>query len=259
VKTASRTQIALALTYRQATVLIKNPSLFVPPMLFPLMNFLAFAGGLSQLRHIPGFNFQGGYTAFQFVFVLLQSAAFSGVFMGFNIARDFEYGFARRLFIASAHRSGIIAGYALAALLRWGVVAIVLTIIAFIAQMQVGGNGVDLVGLFTLAALVNVVGVLWAAGIALRFRSTQASPLMQTPIFITLFLAPVYVPLHLLKGWIHAVARANPITYVLGTGRGFISGRPVDVLLAFGLALGLAGLFSLWAFFGLRRAERAAA
>jgi ABC-2 type transport system permease protein len=258
-KMASRTQIALALTYRQATVLIKNPSLFVPPMLFPLMNFLAFAGGLSQLRHIPGFSFQGGYTAFQFVFVLLQSAAFSGVFMGFNIARDFEYGFARRLFIASAHRSGMIAGYALAALLRWAVVAVVLTIVALIAHMQVGGNGVDIFGLYTLAALVNVAGVLWAAGIALRFRSTQASPLMQTPVFLTLFLAPVYVPLHLLKGWIHAVAKANPVTYLLSAGRGFISGRPADVPLAFGLALAVAGCFALWAYFGLRRAERAAA
>ena len=44
---------------------IKNPSLLFPPMLFPLMNFLAFAGGLSRLRHVPGFDFHGGYTAFR--------------------------------------------------------------------------------------------------------------------------------------------------------------------------------------------------
>ena len=36
---------------------------------------------------------------------------------------------------------------------------------------------------------------MWAAGIALRFRSLQAGPLMQTPVFLILFLAPVYVPL----------------------------------------------------------------
>ena len=39
--------VTLALAYRQTTVLLKNPSLFLPPMLFPLMNFMAFAGGLS--------------------------------------------------------------------------------------------------------------------------------------------------------------------------------------------------------------------
>ena len=78
-----------------------------------------------------------------FVFVLLQSAAFGGVFTGFGISRDFERGFARRLMIASKHRSGIVWGYALAALLRWSLVAILLTIVALIVHMQVGGNGIN--------------------------------------------------------------------------------------------------------------------
>ena len=78
--------VALALARRQMTILLKNPSLFLPPLLFPLMNFMAFAGGLSRLRHVPGFDFKGGYTSFVFVFVLLQSAAFGGVFTGFGIS-----------------------------------------------------------------------------------------------------------------------------------------------------------------------------
>jgi ABC-2 type transport system permease protein len=254
----SRRQIALALAYRQMTVLVKNPSLFVPPMLFPLMSFLAFAGGLSRLSKVPGFQYEGGYTSFVFVFVLLQSAAFSGVFMGFNVARDFETGFARRLMIAVSHRSGLILGYALSALLRWATVAIVLTTVAVIARMKIGGNGVDIVGMYTLAAFLNFAGVLWASGIALRLRSTQGAPLMQTPVFLALFLSPVYVPLGLLKGWIHGVATLNPITYLLEAGRGFLSGNPVNVMLAFACGLGLAAFFGLWAFRGLRRAERAA-
>lgn len=257
-KLTSRRTVALALAYRQAKVLIKNPSLFLPPMLFPLMSFLAFAGGLSRLSQVPGFRYEGGYTPFVFVFVLLQSAAFSGVFMGFNVARDFETGFARRLMIAVSHRSGLIAGYALAALLRWIVVAIVLTAVALIAQMPVGGNGIDLIGLYTVAAILNFAGVLFASGIALRLRSTQGAPLMQTPVFLALFLAPVYVPLALLKGWIHAVATGNPITYLLEAGRGFLSGNPEQVLLAFACGAGLIALFLIWAFRGLKRAERAA-
>ncbi len=257
-KLTSRRQIAFALAYRQAKVLIKNPSLFLPPMLFPLMSFLAFAGGLSRLSQVPGFRYEGGYTPFVFVFVLLQSAAFSGVFMGFNVARDFETGFARRLMIAVSHRSGLIAGYALSALLRWMVVAVVLTIVALIAQMPVGGNGIDLVGLYLVAAILNFAGVLFASGIALRLRSTQGAPLMQTPVFLALFLAPVYVPLALLKGWIHAVATGNPITYMLEAGRGFLSGNPDQVLLAFACGAGLIAFFLVWAFRGLKRAERAA-
>jgi ABC-2 type transport system permease protein len=248
--------VALALAYRQTTVLLKNPSLFVPPMLFPLMSFTAFAGGLAQMRHVPGFDFKGGYTSFQYVFVLLQSAAFSGVFMGFGIARDFERGFARRLLIAAQRRSGLVVGYALAAVLRWSMVAVALTVVALIAQMQIGGNGVDLFGLFALAIIVNVLGTLWAAGIALRFRSVQAGPLMQTPIFMVLFLAPVYVPLSLLSGWIATVAKVNPFTAFVEAGRGFISGEPYHSALAFGIALTMASLLAIWALRGLRRAER---
>ena len=60
----------------------------------------------------------------------------------------------------------------------------------------------------------------------MRFRSVQAGPLMQMPIFMVLFLSPVYVPLALLTGWIHAVARLNPITYVVGAGRGSSRASP---------------------------------
>jgi ABC-2 type transport system permease protein len=251
-----RLEVAVALAYRQMTILFKNPPLLLPPMLFPLLNFTAFAGGLSQLRHVPGFDFTGGYTAFQFVFVLLQSAAFGGVFTGFGIARDFERGFARRLLVSAPDRSGIILGYALAALLRWGMIAVVLTGVALAVGMQVGGNGVDVFGMYLLAVCVNQIGLLWACGIAMRFRSVQAGPLMQTPVFTLLFLAPVYVPLDLLAGWIHAVARVNPLTFLLESGRGFISGQTTDVVRAFAIAFALLVLFAVWARRGLANAER---
>jgi ABC-2 type transport system permease protein len=251
--------VAFALAYRQTTVLLRNPSFFLPPMLFPLMNLMAFAGGLSRLRHVPGFQFHGGYTAFQFVFVLLQSAAFGGVFAGFGIARDFERGFARRLLVSAPQRSGIIVGYGMAALVRWLMIAIVLTIVGLAAGMKVGGSGVDLFGLYALAMIFNQVGLLWACGVAMRFRSTQAGPLMQTPVFMALFLAPVYVPLNLLQGWIHAVASLNPITFMLEAERGFIEGEPTKVATAFGLSAALLVLFAAWAWLGLRRAERAGA
>jgi len=234
---------------------LTNPQIFLPTMMFPLFFFTAFAGGLSQLREIPGFDFPPGYTAFQFVFVLLQSAAFSGVFTGFGVARDFEGGFGKRLLLAAPHRSGIVLGYALAALLRWLVVAAVLTVVAVVAGMQVGGGAVDLVGLFVLAMLVNFCGFFWSGGLALRFRTIQAAPLMQMPVFLVLFFAPVYVPLELLEGWIESVASLNPLTYILETGRGFLAGDPPHALAAFGLAIGMGIAFWTWAFLGLRKAE----
>jgi ABC-2 type transport system permease protein len=85
----------------------------------------------------------------------------------------------------------------------------------------------------------------------------QAGPVMQMPVFLILFFAPVYVPLALLQGWIHAVATVNPITRVLEAGRGFLAGSPTEVGFAFAAAIGLALALFLWALRGLRSAEAA--
>jgi ABC-2 type transport system permease protein len=250
-------KIALAVAWRSVHNFLTNPAFLLPGILFPLFFFTAFAGGLSAIGNTPGFDFPSGYTAFQFVFVLLQSAAFGGVFTGFGIARDFEMGFARRYLLAARNRGGIVAGYALAALVRALITWTILTVVALVAGMEVGGEGVELVGLYGLAILVNLTATMWAAGVAMRVRSIQGGPAMQFPVFLILFLAPVYVPLDLLSGWIHAVASVNPVTALLEAGRGFISGDATQVALAFAVAIVLPLLFALWARGGLKRAEAA--
>jgi ABC-2 type transport system permease protein len=249
--------VAFAVAWRNLFNFLTNPSFIGPALAFPFFFFVSFAGGLSAVSGIPGFDFPSGYTAFQFVFVLLQSAAFGGVFTGFAIARDFETGFARRYLLAASNRSGIVAGYALAAFVRGLIIWVFLTAVALVAGMRIDGSGVDLFGLYGLAALVNFAATMWAAGVAMRVRSIQGGPLMQFPTFLVLFLAPVYVPLDLLSGWIHAVASVNPVTALLEAGRGFISGDPVLVATSFAIATGLAALFTLWARGGLRSAESA--
>jgi ABC-2 type transport system permease protein len=251
--------VALAVAWRVIHNVFTTPSLLLPGLIFPLFFFTAFAGGLSRVDNLPGFDFPPGYTAFQFVFVLLQSAAFGGVFTGFGVARDFEYGFARRLLIAAPRRSGIIAGYAIAAVVRWSLTATLLTVVALAAGMNVGGGGVDLVSLYVLAFIVSLAGTLWATGVAMRLRTIQAGPVMQLPVFLALFFAPVYVPLDLLSGWLHAVASVNPVTHLLEAGRSLVAGSPRDVALAFLIAIASAFVLAFWARRGLTAAERAGA
>jgi ABC-2 type transport system permease protein len=249
--------VASGVAWRTLKNVFTNPSLFFPSLAFPLFFFTAFAGGLSQVERVPGFDFEPGYTAFQFCFVLVQSAAFGGVFTGFGIARDFESGFSRRLLLAAPNRTGIVLGYAIVAAVRWAVTATVLTVVALAVGMNVFGGSVDVFGMYALALLVNAAGVLWACGVAMRLRTIQAGPVMQMPVFLTLFFAPVYVPLDMLSGWIEAVATLNPLTYVLEAVRSMLAGDEVHVTLAFGIAVALIALFGAWALRGLRKAEAA--
>jgi ABC-2 type transport system permease protein len=250
-------RVAGAIAWRSLHTYVRRADLFVPSLIFPLIFLASFAGGLSALGRVPGFTFPAGYTAFQFVFVICQASMFAGLFTGFSLAFDFQTGFARRLMLAAENRRGIALGYALVALTRAAITLTVVTAVALLAGMKITGDGVDLFGLYGLAALLVLIGYGWAGGVAFRFRSIQAGPLMQTPVFLILFLAPVYVPLHLLKGWIHAVASVNPATAFLDAGRGLIAGVPEHTALGFAAALGLIAVFAIWLAFGLRNAERA--
>jgi ABC-2 type transport system permease protein len=249
--------VARAVAWRSIHNTIVSPAILLPSIIFPLFFLVAFAGGLSKIGDVPNFDYKPGYTAFQFVFVFLQSAAFGGVFTGFAVARDFDSGFARRLLLSAPRRSGIIAGYAAGALVRWFITGTVVTLAALIAGMNVGGDGVDLVGLLGLGIVVNFVAALWACGVAMFLRTEQAGALIQMPVFVVLFLAPVYVPLRLLTGWIHSVANLNPATAVLEAGRALLAGSPVKVALSFALLAGGAVLMGVFARRGLASAERA--
>ena len=249
--------VARGVAWRSIHNTIVSPAILVPSIVFPLFFLIAFAGGLSRISDVPNFHYRPGYTAFQFVFVFLQSAAFGGVFTGFAVARDFDSGFARRLLLSAPRRSGIVAGYTLGALARWTITGTVVTVAALIAGMNVYGDGIQLFGLLGLGVIMNLVAALWACGLAMFLRTEQAGALIQMPVFVLLFLAPVYVPLQLLTGWIHAVAKANLVTAVLEAGRGLLAGSPVHVLIAFaGLAIA-AAVFAAFARRGLASAERA--
>ena len=243
-----------AVAWRTIHLFVTNPAFLLPSLIFPLFFFVAFAGGLSNVGNLPGFEFSSGYTAWQFVFVLLQASAFGGVFTGFSIAADFESGFTRRLMLAAPNRLGILAGYGVAAAARAVSVWVLLTVVALLSGMRVGGSPAALVGLYTLALLVNAAGMLFAAGVAMRLRTMQAGPAMQMPVFFLLFLAPVYVPLDLLQGWMKAAASVNPVTPLLDLGRDLISGGDIQIA-AYGVVVALVAVMLAWAVRGLRRAE----
>ncbi|MEA2219662.1 MAG: type transport system permease protein [Solirubrobacteraceae bacterium] len=249
--------VALVVAWRAIHNALTNPAILLPSILFPLFFFVAFAGGLSNVQNAPNFKYAGSYTAFQFGFICIQAAAFGGVFTGFSIAADFEFGFARRLLLAAPNRGGIVIGYMIAAMARACIVLTVVFVAALVSGMEILGSAADMAALLLLALAVSATSTLWSAGIAMRLRTMQAGPVMQMPIFILMFLAPVYVPLALIAGWVHEVARFNPVTALLAASRGFISGHPDKVGIAAACLAVMLCLVAYWARGGLRSAEAA--
>jgi ABC-2 type transport system permease protein len=249
--------VMLIITWRSLYVWIRNPAFAIPGILFPLFFFVAFAGGLSSVGDVPGFDYRAGYTTFQFGFVLVQASAFGGVFTGFAVAATFESGFARRLLLAAPNRLAILAGWVLSAMLRAVFVVALLFAVGLLTGMDVYAGPLELLGLLALVLAISALATLFACGFALRLRTIQAGPAMQMPIFLLLFLAPVYVPLDLVGSWVHSVAKVNPMTAILEAGRSLLAGGDVKGLLVVGVLGALALLLAVWSIRGLRKAEAA--
>lgn len=229
-----------------------RPAMLIPSLAFPLFFLAVYAGGLSAISHIPGFDFRSNYTAFAFVFVLFQVAAFGGALAGTNFANDFETGFAQRLLLAASSQPALLSGYVLAEVGRFMIVVATFTPVAVLAGMQIRGGISDMALLFTFATLTNIVATLWGLGVALRMRSNRAGPIMQAPVFVVLFLGPVYVPTALLHGWVADLGRLNPMSTLLTTGRNLIAGEVVQLASASAIAAGLLVIFAFWTARGLR-------
>jgi ABC-type polysaccharide/polyol phosphate export permease len=64
----------------------------------------------------------------------------------------------------------------------------------------------------------------YAVLVALRFKTQQAAPLMQTVGFMAVLFTTAYAPMDLLAGWMRAIATVNPVTQVLeGVRQGFVA------------------------------------
>jgi ABC-2 type transport system permease protein len=127
--------VAGGVARRLLDTFVSSPALFVPHLLMPLFFFVAFAGGLSAIDAAPGFDYPAGYTAFEFGFVLMQAAAFGGIFTGFSIAADFQFGFGRRLLLATPNRTALILGYGVVSLVRAAITLTVITAVGLAAGM----------------------------------------------------------------------------------------------------------------------------
>jgi ABC-2 type transport system permease protein len=255
----SQTAVARAVAWRTIHNTFSTPAGILPSLIPPLFFLVAFAGGLSTVAGLPHFDYTAGYTSFVYGFVFLQSATLAGVFTGFGIARDFDSGFAKRLLVSAPARGGIILGYVVAAVARWIAAGSVVTIAALIAGAQITTSPGDLLALIAVGLLANILSTLWACGTAMFLRTEQAGSLIQLPVFVLLFLAPVYVPLTLISGWVHSAAAINPATATLEAIRGLIAGSPTKIALTFAILAAGILIMGIWGRRGLAAAARAAA
>jgi ABC-2 type transport system permease protein len=215
-------KVVWAIVGRSLKLIPRVPSTFFPSLIMPVFLMTAFAGAFSGLVLLPGFPAEKSIDWF-LPMATLQGAAFAGVTTGMGVARDLENGFYDRLLSSPASRGSLLAGPIVAAALRALIPIALLLTIGLVARANFHGGLVGVATLVVAAEGIAVAAGSWAVGLALRFKTQQVAPLMQSGVFLSIFLSTAQMPIELLTGWLHDVARFNPMTNVLSLAReGFL-------------------------------------
>ena len=250
----SSAQVTWGIAKRSLILIPRMPSTFFPSLIMPIFLTISFAGAFSGIVNLPGFPAETALAWF-IPMTTIQGAAFAGVTTGMGMARDFESGFYDRFLASPASRVSLVVGPLVASTLRAFFPFILLMIVTVVSGTDVLGGLPGIIALATAALGVGLVAGAWSVGIALRSKTIQAVPLIQSGMFLGFFLSTAQMPIELLTGWLHAVARFNPMTNVLALGRQGYIGEvswsqtwPGLVALA-----GMAAFFALFALRGMRR------
>jgi ABC-2 type transport system permease protein len=207
---------------RSLMLIPRVPSTFIPSLVMPLFLTLTFTGQFAGLTLIPGFPTDTIIDWF-IPMTIVQGGGFAGITTGLGVARDLENGFFDRLLLSPAPRFALMGGPLMASLLRAFIPVTLLLVVAVVAGAHFRDGLLGVVTTVTAALGMALAAGAWALALALRFKTLQAAPLMQMGIFLTVFLSTAQMPLHLIDGWLHVVARINPMTNVFALSRqGFL-------------------------------------
>lgn len=246
--------VTRAIAKRSLMLIPRIPSTFAPSVIMPIFLTISFAGAFSGLVLLPGFPADSSLNWF-IPMTTVQGGAFAGVTTGMGVARDLESGFYDRILLSPASAPALVGGPLLAGVFRAFIPLTLLLIAAVIGGADFHGG---LLGVLTLAVAtlgIALVGAGWSTALALKFKTMQAAPLMQTGVFVALFLSTAQMPIEFLTGWLHAVARVNPMTNVLALARQGFLGEVTWSTTWPGL-LSLAGFIAVTGLWALRRMKK---
>jgi ABC-2 type transport system permease protein len=214
----------------------------IPPVFIALFFFLVNIATLKRLTgSIPGFD----YTAFQMATAILLGV--TGVSRAPALVLDVQNGYFDRLLLTPVRRTAILVGHMAADVAVAAALIVPILGLGFILGVRFENGVLGVVMFMLLAACWSLAFAGFGYAIALKTGNPAAVNSSFLLFFPFLFLTTSYVPLAQLSGWLGAVARVNPVTYLLGGLRSLVldHGLQWDQLGQALVAIALVGLISM--------------
>jgi ABC-2 type transport system permease protein len=210
---------AAAVATAELHKLIRDPTELLSRVIQPILWLVIFGQMFSHVRGIPTGGI--GYLAFMTPGILAQSVLFSAIFYGIAVIWERDLGIVHKLLVTPAPRSALVLGKAIAAGLRGVVQAAIVFVIAFALGIELRWEPfpiiVVLMAVMLGSAIFSTFSLIIACIVKTRERFMGIGQLLTMPLF---FASNAIYPLDMMPGWLQAVARLNPLTYLVDALRG---------------------------------------
>jgi ABC-2 type transport system permease protein len=154
------------------------------------------------------------YRAYLAPGVMAQAAMFIAIFFGLAVIWERDVGQLQRLLATPLSRSSIVLGKAAGACVRALVQALLLLAVLAVAGINVRWTLTGVLGTLAMLMLGTAafacMSMLLAAAVKERERFIGIGQLIMMPLF---FASSALYPLNVMPGWLHVIARVNPLTY----------------------------------------------
>jgi ABC-2 type transport system permease protein len=178
----------------------------------PLLWLFIFGTALSHTRALTLGRLE--YRAYLAPGVMAQAAMFIAIFFGLAVIWERDVGQLQRLLATPLPRTAIVLGKAVGACVRALVQALLLLAVIAVAGIGVRWTVDGVIGALALLMLGTAafacMSMLLAAAVKERERFMGIGQLIMMPLF---FASSALYPLSLMPGWLHVIARINPLTY----------------------------------------------
>lgn len=215
-------QIAL-ITWQNLLTIFRRPAALIPPIAISLFFLVIYNSTLgAAASFIPDL---GANSYLGFILPLsIVSASLSGAGIAAqNLVRNIESGYFDKLLLTPIKRSALLTGTILSGAAILGLQAALVLAVAILMGLQIETG---LLGAFAVIGMSVLLGLGFAGFTMSAALGSGNAAVTQSASFVFFpltFLAPTFVPLELLSGWLRVVALLNPITYVLQAMRAIIN------------------------------------
>jgi len=178
----------------------------------PLLWLFVFGTALRHNRTLAAGT--GDYRAYIAPGIMAQAALFIAIFFGLAVIWERDVGQLQRMLATPLPRTAIVLGKCAGSGVRAFVQAAVLLIVLAIASIGPRWSVLGVAGALVLLVIGTgafaAMSMLIASGVKTRERFMGIGQLIMMPLF---FASSALYPLSIMPGWLHAVARVNPLTY----------------------------------------------